>query len=502
MIDGYFELLTIVETMARDKGISKEEVIDALEQALVKVARGKYGIEYNIRVSVDGKTGAISAIRLMEVVEDVVDRYTQISLEDAIKKDPSLEIGAFVHEVLPDLNLNRVDAQTAKQVVYQLVHSAERLSQYNQFKERVGDIISGIVKRVDFGNIVIELGKAEGLLRRDELIPRENFRVGDRVRACVHDVRSEVKGPQIFLSRASGEFMKKLFFQEVPEIYDGLIVIHGAARDPGSRAKIAVHTVDTSIDPVGSCVGVRGSRVQAVVQELQGEKIDIVLWSSDLATFVVNALAPAEISKVLFGEDAGRLEVVVPDDQLSLAIGRRGQNVRLACQLTGVSIDLLTETQEAERKALDIQEKTLVFTKHLDIDDEMAHVLIEEGFETLEEICYASENDLTTIDGLTTEIALELQKRAKKYLDQHARDMKESYDSLGGDPDLYSLMPDVLVPALLVDLAKKNIKTRKDLADLSRDELQELVRPDFSLTQLQADRVILAARAPWIDQED
>lgn len=490
------EILQVVETVAREKGILKEEVLEALEQALQKVSRVKYGLENDIRATIDRQTGQIFLSRCREVVDKVAHAHTQIALSEARKKDASLEIGSILSEPLPPIDFGRVAAQTAKQVVYQRVREAERISQYNEFKDRVGDIVNGVVKRVEFGNVLLDLGKAEGFLRKNDLLPRENFRVGDRVRACIRDVRREVRGPQIFLSRTVPKFMERLFTQEVPEVYDGIIEIKAIARDPGSRAKMSVYSKDSSIDPVGSCVGMRGSRVQAVVQELQGEKVDIILWSSDVATFVVNALAPAEVSKIVMGDEPNRIEVVVPDDQLSLAIGRRGQNVRLACELTGMSIDILTEGQESLRRTTDVNARTQLFMTALDVDDVIAHLLVGEGFETVEEVAYVDPEEFMGLEGFTEELADELQKRAQIYLEKTKKELMQTYQALGGTEELAAL------PGLSLDifvaLAEKGIKTRDDLAELSSDDLRELV-PQAKLTQEQANQVIMASRAHWFD---
>ena len=370
------ELLQVADTVARDKGIDRDEVLVAMEQAIQKAGRSKYGQEYDIRAEIDRKNGEIRLLRYREVKDPVENEATQIPLVEARRFNPEAEVGDFITDPLPPIDFGRIAAQTAKQVIVQKVRDAERQRQFNEYKDRIGEIVNGLVKRVEFGNVIVDLGRAEAILRRDELLPRESFRQGERVRAYIYDVRQEVRGPQIFLSRTHPQFMAKLFAQEVPEIYDGIIEIRAVARDPGSRAKIAVISNDSGIDPVGACVGMRGSRVQAVVAELQGEKIDIIPWSQDPATFVVNALAPAEVAKVVMDEDQRRIEVVVPDDQLSLAIGRRGQNVRLASQLTGWDIDILTEAEESERRQEEFRTRSQMFIEALDVDDEIgrAHV--------------------------------------------------------------------------------------------------------------------------------
>src|SRR5580700_3555413 len=393
------ELLQVADTVARDKGIDRDEVLQAMEQAIQKAGRSKYGQEYDIRAEIDRKSGEIRLMRFREVADPVENEATQIAIVEARRLNPEAEIGDFITDPLPPIDFGRIAAQTAKQVIVQKVRDAERQRQYAEVKDRVGEIVNGLVKRVEFGNVVVDLGRAEAMLRRDELLPRESFRQGERVRAYIYDVRQETRGPQIFLSRTHPQFMAKLFAQEVPEIYDGIIELKAVARDPGSRAKIAVVSRDSGIDPVGACVGMRGSRVQAVVGELQGEKIDIIPWSSDPATFVVNALAPAEVAKVVMDEEQRRVEVVVPDDQLSLAIGRRGQNIRLGSQLTGWDIDILTEKEESERRQQELATRTALFIDALDIDDVIAHLLVTEGFSSLEEVAYVPPEDLASIEG-------------------------------------------------------------------------------------------------------
>src|SRR5213082_1945520 len=392
------ELLQVADTVARDKGIDKDEVLDAMEQAIQKAGRTKYGLEYDIRAEIDRRSGEIRLLRFREVVDEVENEATQIPLEAAKRLNAEAEIGDFITDPLPPIDFGRIAAQTAKQVIVQKVRDAERQRQYLEFKDRVGEIVNGLVKRVEFGNVVVDLGRAEAMLRRDELLPRESFRQGERVRAYIYDVRQEPRGPQIFLSRNHPQFMAKLFAQEVPEIYDGIIEIKAVARDPGSRAKIAVISNDSSIDPVGACVGMRGSRVQAVVQELQGERIDIIPWNSEAATFIVNALAPAEVTKVVLDEDTHRVEVVVPDEQLSLAIGRRGQNVRLASQLTGWQIDILTEQEESERRQKEFAQRTALFMETLNVDEVIGQLLASEGFATIEDVAYVELNELAQIE--------------------------------------------------------------------------------------------------------
>src|ERR1700757_2028632 len=412
------ELLQIADAVAREKSIDRGIVISAMEDAIAKAARARYGSETDVHPEIDPKKGELRLSRHMLVVDRVENASNQISLNDARRANPGAQIGDTIADTLPPLEYGRIAAQSAKQVIVQKVREAERDRQYQEYKDRIGDIVNGIVKRVEYGNVVVDLGRGEAIGRRDEMLPREQVRNGDRIRAYIHDVRQEPRGPQIFLSRAHPQFMAKLFAQEVPEIYDGIIEIRAVARDPGSRAKIAVISNDSSIDPVGACVGMRGSRVQAVVGELQGEKIDIIPWSNDPATFVVNALAPAEVAKVVLDEDAHRIDVVVPDDQLSLAIGRRGQNVRLAPQLTGWDIDILTEAQESERRTEEFRSRSQMFIEALDVDDVIAHLLVTEGFTSVEEVAFVATEDLAGIEGFEPAIAAELQQRARTFLEE------------------------------------------------------------------------------------
>ncbi len=496
---GSRELLLVAETVAREKAIEKDQVLEAMEQAIQKAGRSKYGYEHDIRATIDRKTGEITLMRYREVVEEIENPFTQLTFAEAHAIDPALQMGDFLTEVLPPIDFGRVAAQTAKQVIFQKVRDAERFRQYQEYKDRVGDIVNGIVKRIEFGNVFIELGKAEALLRRDEMIPRENFRVGDRMRAYIYDVREEPRGAQIFVSRSSPEFMAKLFMQEVPEIYDGIIEIKAVARDPGSRAKIAVTSADPSIDPVGACVGMRGSRVQAVVAELQGEKIDIIPWSANPATFIVNALAPAEVAKVVVDEESQRIDVVVPEDQLSLAIGRRGQNVRLASILSGWKIDILTEDQESERRNEEVKTRSKLFVEALDVDEMIAHLLINEGFTKVEEVAYIDVAEISSIEGFDQDLATELQNRAKTYLEAQEQHLTKRLKELKVAKDLQSLAG--LDLNLIVKLAEKGIKKLDDLADLAGDELLELL-PQENLTEAQAQNIIMAARAHWFEDED
>src|ERR1700691_3930691 len=465
------ELLQVADTVARDKGIDRDEVLQAMEQAIQKAGRSKYGQEYDIRAEIDRKSGEIKLMRFREVAEPVVNEATQIPLEAAKKINPEAEIGDFLTDPLPPIDFGRIAAQTAKQVIVQKVRDAERQRQFKEFKDRVGEIVNGLVKRVEFGNVVVDLGRAEAILRRDELLPRESFRQGERVRAYIYDVRQEVRGPQIFLSRTHPQFMAKLFAQEVPEIYDGIVEIKAVARDPGSRAKIGVISRDSSVDPVGACVGMRGSRVQAVVNELQGEKIDIIPWSPDIATFVVNALAPAEVSKVVIDEDRERIEVVVPDtnNQLSLAIGRRGQNVRLASQLTGWDIDILTEQEESERRQADFENSTRVFMEALNVDEVVGQLLASEGFTSVEELALVDVKELAGIEGFDDETANELQSRAREYLEQLESELENKRKELGVD-DALKTVPGV-TSKMLVKFGENEIKTVEDLAGCATDDL-------------------------------
>ncbi len=506
------ELLQIADAVAREKSIDRNVVIEAMEEAIQKAARSRYGAENDIRAEIDPKTGEIRLNRFMQVVEIVEDDATQILLVDAHVKNPAAQIGDFLSDPLPPVDYGRIAAQTAKQVIVQKVRDAERERQFDEYKDRIGEIIHGIVKRTEYGNVVVDLGRAEAIVRRDELLPRESFRQGDRIRAYIYDVRREQRGPQIFLSRSHPQFMAKLFGQEVPEIYDGIIEIKSVARDPGSRAKIAVISNDSSIDPVGACVGMRGSRVQAVVNELQNEKIDIIQWSPDAATFIVNALAPAEVAKVVLDEDTQRIEVVVPDEQLSLAIGRRGQNVRLASQLTGWDIDILTEAEESERRQEEFRQRTAMFTESLDVDEVIAQLLTSEGFATIEEVAYVDLSELAEIEGFDEETAQELQLRAGEYIQEQEAKFDARRRELGVEDDLLQL--DGLTPAMLVTLGEAGVKTLDDFGDLSRDELIgsiEVVDGEkqrvpgildgFGMSAEDADAVIMAARAHWFDDE-
>ncbi|MBW8637935.1 transcription termination factor NusA [Hoeflea sp. WL0058] len=509
------ELLQIADAVAREKAIDREIVITAMADAIQKAARSRYGSESNIRADINPKTGEIKLQRLLEVVEQVDDYSTQIAIELARDRNPDAQFGDFIAEPLPPMDFGRIAAQSAKQVIVQKVREAERDRQYEEFKDRVGEIINGTVKRVEYGNVIVDLGRGEAIIRRDELIPRESFRYGDRVRAFVYDVRREQRGPQIFLSRTHPQFMVKLFTMEVPEIYDGIIEIKSVARDPGSRAKIAVISNDSSIDPVGACVGMRGSRVQAVVGELQGEKIDIIPWSYDPASFIVNALQPAEVAKVVLDEDAERIEVVVPDDQLSLAIGRRGQNVRLASQLTGWDIDILTEQEESERRQKEFNDRTELFMNALNVDEMVGQVLASEGFSQVEEVAYVDQDEIASIEGFDEETAEEIQSRAREYLDALEAELEEKRIELGVEDDLRTIPG--MTTGMLVALGEEGMKTMDDFAGCAADDLVGWVeRKDgetkkfdgtfssMDVSRADAEQMIVAARLAlgWITEED
>jgi N utilization substance protein A len=509
------ELLQIADAVAREKSIDRSIVIAAMEDAIAKAARSRYGSETEVHAEIDQKKGELRLSRHMLVVENVENPSNQISLEDARRLNPSAQIGDTIADALPPLEYGRIAAQSAKQVIVQKVREAERDRQYSEYKDRIGDIVNGIVKRVEYGNVIVDLGRGEAIIRRDEMLPREVFRNGDRVRAYIYDVRREPRGPQIFLSRTHPQFMAKLFAQEVPEIYDGIVEVKAVARDPGSRAKIAVISRDSSVDPVGACVGMRGSRVQAVVNELQGEKIDIIPWSPDIATFVVNALAPAEVAKVVLDEDKERIEVVVPDAQLSLAIGRRGQNVRLASQLTGWDIDILTEQEESERRQAEFQTRTKTFMEALDVDEVVGQLLAAEGFNSVEELLLVDTKEIAGIEGFDEETAQELQSRAREYLDRIEAEYDARRKELGVSDDVKAV-PGVTSP-MLVKFGENDIKTVEDLAGSATDDLVgwterkdgETVRhpgvlDGFDLSREEAEGIIMQARvkAGWISEAD
>jgi len=490
-----FDIIDVAKNIAKEKGIDELEVIEAMEMAIAKAGRTKYGFELDIRAHVDKETGKIGLYRYQEVVEDIEilpseERMNKINISDL--KNKSLKIGEFLREELPPLDFGRIAVQTAKQVIFQKVKEAEKIMQFNEFKDKVGEIVNGIIKRVEYGNLIVDLGKGEAILRREELLNREVFRRSDRIRAYINEVKHDLKGPQIFLSRAHNNFLVKLFFQEVPEIYDGIIEVKSVARDPGSRAKIAVYTKEKSIDPVGACVGMRGSRVQAVVNELQGEKIDIVLWSEDIATFVVNALGPAEVDKVIIEEDLKKIDVIVPDEQLSLAIGRKGQNVRLASALTGWSIDILTTSQESDRRNEEFKNLSQKFISLLDVDEVIAHLLVTEGFTSLDEIAMVSLEELTSIEGFDENLSKELIQRAKICVEKIRVENLSKLKESGFDD--YLLTTKLLNTNQLLKLDENNIKTRDQLADLSNSELIDIFR---DMDQDKADQIIMDSRKHW-----
>ncbi|HVG52464.1 MAG TPA: transcription termination factor NusA [Xanthobacteraceae bacterium] len=509
------ELLQIADAVAREKSIDRSIVISAMEDAIAKAARSRYGAETEMRAEINPKSGELRLSRHLLVVEQVENPSTQITLEDARKYNPAAQVGDTIADTLPPLDFNRIAAQSAKQVIVQKVRDAERDRQYQEFKDRIGEIVNGIVKRVEYGNVVLDLGRGEAIIRRDEMLPRETLRNGDRVRAYVYDVRRETRGPQIFLSRTHPQFMAKLFAQEVPEIYDGIVEIKAVARDPSSRAKIAVISRDTSVDPVGACVGMRGSRVQAVVNELQGEKIDIIPWSQDVATFVVNALAPAEVAKVVLDEEKERIAVVVPDQQLSLAIGRRGQNVRLASQLTGWDIDILTEQEESERRQAEFEKRTKTFMDALNLDEVVGQLLASEGFSSIEELAFVEPRELASIEGFDEETANELQERARDYLAQIEEQLDTRRKELGVADELHDV-PGVTTQ-IMVALGEAGIKTVEDLAGCATDDLTgwterkdgETKHEPGALSGLEVSRdeaeaMIMQARvkAGWISADD
>ena len=500
------ELLQIADAVAREKSIDKNIVISAMEEAIQKAAASRYGIENNIKAEINPETGSIALMRLLDVVEKVDDFSTQINLEDAKLRNPNAEVGGEpIEEELPPIDFGRVAAQSAKQVIFQKVREAERERHYEEFKDRVGEIINGVIKRVEYGTVVVDLGRAEAVIRKDALLPREIYKPGDRVRAYIMEVRREVRGPQIFLSRTHPDFMANLFAQEVPEIYDGIIEIIGVARDPGSRAKIAVLSKDSSIDPVGACVGMRGSRVQAVVNELQGEKIDILTWTDDIASFVVKALQPAEVQKVVLYDEEQRLEVVVPEDQLSLAIGRRGQNVRLASSLCGWDIDILTEDQESERRQKEFQERTQFFMEALDVDELLAQLLVTEGFSDITELAYVDEKEISSIAGFDEDTAQEIQARASDFINKENEELEQKCKELGIKDDLLEI--EELSLKMIVALGENDVKSLEDFAYCSSDDLlgwdemsgeekihENGILENFDITYSQANNLIMSSR--------
>ena len=508
------ELLQIADAVAREKMIDPDLVLQAMEESYAKAAKSKYGPELDIRAKIDRKSGELEMTRVREVVEEVENHFTEMTVHDAGAHLDNPEVGDWIIDELPPMDFGRIAAQSAKQVILQKVREAERERQYDEFKDREGTIINGLVKRVEYGNVIVDVGRGEAVLRRDQLINRELFRNGDRIRAYIKEVRSEMRGPQIFLSRTAPEFMAELFKMEVPEIYDGIIEIKAVARDPGSRAKIGVISFDNSIDPVGACVGMRGSRVQAVVNELQGEKIDIIPWNDDAPTFLVNALQPAEVAKVVLDDEAERIEVVVPDDQLSLAIGRRGQNVRLASQLTGLDIDIMTEAEESERRQKEFEIRSKLFMETMNVDEVVAQLLVSEGFATLEEVAYVEVDELLTIEGFDQDTADELQARARESLDEINAKALEAAKELGIEQSLIDF--EGLTPQMMVALAEDGVKTLEDFATCADWELAggyttidgERVKDDgllesFDVNLAEAQELVMTARLMlgWVTEE-
>ena len=511
------ELLQTAEAVAREKMIDPSLVVEAMEESLARAAKSRYGAEMDIRVSIDRKTGRATFTRVRTVVtDDEVENYqAEMTIEQAKQYMENPEVGQQYIEEIPPVDMGRIAAQSAKQVILQKVREAERDRQYEEFQDRAGTIINGVVKREEYGNVVVDVGRGEAILRRTEKIGRESYRPNDRIRCYIKDVRRETRGPQIFLSRTDPMFMAELFKMEVPEIYEGIIEIKSVARDPGSRAKIAVFTTDTTIDPVGACVGMRGSRVQAVVNELQGEKIDIIPWNDDQPTFLVNALQPAEVSKVVLDEEAGKIEVVVPEEQLSLAIGRRGQNVRLASQLTNLDIDIMTEAEESARRQKEFEERTQLFIETLDVDEFFAQLLVSEGFANLEEVAYVELDELLVIDGVDEDTAQELQARAREYLEEQGAKALERAKELGVEESLINF--EGLSPQMLEALAEDGVKTLDDFATCADWELAggwttvdgERVKDDgvlekFDVSLEEAQDLVMTARVMlgWVNPDD
>ena len=509
------ELLQTAEAVAREKMIDPVLVVEAMEESLARAAKSRYGSELDIRVHIDRKTGKATFTRVRTVVEEVENHFTELTEKEAQAYKEGAVVGDEIIDEVPPVEMGRIAAQSAKQVILQKVREAERDRQFEEFKDRAGTIINGQVKREEYGNVIVDIGRGEAVLRRNEKIGRESYRPNDRIRVYIKDVRREPRGPQIFLSRTAPEFMAELFKMEVPEIYDGIIEIKAVARDPGSRAKIAVISYDNSIDPVGACVGMRGSRVQAVVNELQGEKIDIIPWNDDQPTFLVNALQPAEVSKVVLDEDAGKIEVVVPDDQLSLAIGRRGQNVRLASQLTGLDIDILTEEEESARRQAEFAERTQIFMDNLDLDEFFAQLLVSEGFTSLEEVAYVELDELLVIDGVDEDTANELQARARDYLEEQNKKALERAKELGVEQSLIDF--EGLTPQMLEALGEDGVKTLDDFATCADWELAggwttidgQRVKDDgllekFDVSLEEAQNMVMTARLQlgWVTIEE
>ena len=511
------ELLQTAEAVAREKMIDPNLVVEAMEESLARAAKSRYGSEMDIRVSIDRKTGRATFTRVRTVVEDeLLENYqAELTVEQAKEFLDDPKVGDEIRDEVPPVEMGRIAAQSAKQVILQKVREAERDRQFEEFQDRAGTIINGVVKREEYGNVIVDVGRGEAILRRNEKIGRESYRPNDRIRCYIKDVRREPRGPQIFLSRTAPEFMAELFKMEVPEIYDGIIEIKAVARDPGSRAKIAVISYDNSIDPVGACVGMRGSRVQAVVNELQGEKIDIIPWNEDAPTFLVNALQPAEVTKVVLDEEAERIEVVVPDEQLSLAIGRRGQNVRLASQLTGLDIDIMTEAEESERRQAEFAERTKLFMDTLDLDEFFAQLLVSEGFTSLEEVAYVEQDELLVIDGVDEGTAAELQARAKDYLEALNKKALDHARELGVEDSLVEF--EGLTPQMLEALAEDGVKTLEDFATCADWELaggwttengerkkDDGVLEKFDVSLEEAQNLVMTARIQlgWVDPAD
>ena len=502
------ELLRIVDAVANEKSIDKELVIDSMESAIQKAALTKFGNDNNIEVSIDRESGDIKIQKVLNIVENVEDPYKEINLNDAKKidnKNKDLKIGDKIYEELPQVDFGRIAAQSAKQVISARVREAEKNRQYEDFIDKQGQILSGIIKRLEYGNVIIDLGKAEGVIKKDELIPREILKNGDRVKAYCYEVKKELKGHQIFLSRAHPQFLAKLFFQEVPEIYEGTIEIKAVARDPGSRAKICVYSQDASIDPVGACVGMRGSRVQTIVNELHGEKIDIIKWTEDLPTLISESLSPAEIQKVLIDQDNKRIDIILTEENLSKAIGRRGQNVRLASKLTNYEIDILTDQEDSERRQAEFKDKTETLIKNLEVDETLGQLLVSEGFTSIEDIAQSTSEDISKIEAIDEETAKELINRSKETLIKEKEEVAQKLKELGVEESLIDLKG--MTQGMLVILGQKNIKKLNDFADLSSDELIggfdevkgkkiriEGYLEEFSLSRKEADQLIMSAR--------
>ena len=498
-------MLQVASNVAQEKNIDQDAVFSAMEQALEKSARVKYGQEIDIRISINRESGDIKLNSYLEVVDQISEEMQsrQILLEDAKKIDSNISLGEFIIKELPPIELGRVAAQNAKGVIIQKVREADKTNQYEEYKDKVGEVAVGIVKRIEFGNLIIDLGKSEAIIKREELIPRETFKNGDRIRAYIYEVKNDVKGYQVFLSRTHPQFLAKLFFQEVPEIYEGVITVKSVARDPGSRAKISVYTDDSTIDPVGACVGMRGSRVQAVVNELQGEKIDIVTWSDNQATFLANALAPAEVSKIFLYEEKNKVEVVIPDDQLSLAIGRKGQNVKLASNLTALEIDILTEDEESERRQQEFKEKSLLLSELLDVEDVIAQLLVTDGYTTIDSIASETLENIERIEGFDSNLAQEIIERSKSYMNEKEEENLKLINENISDEKLKNLKG--MSNDILAELVKAKIYDVNAFADLATFELidkEEGILKNLELDEDVANNMIMEARSFWSDDED